>query len=341
MRILGIETSCDDTGIAIYDENLGLIANQLHTQTQIHRNYGGIVPELAARNHLIYIVPLIKKALKESRSKFCDLSAIAYTAGPGLAGSLMIGSSVGSSLAYALNKPIVAVNHMEAHLLSFGIGKNLKEVKKKFPFIGLLVSGGNTQLVKAKSLGKYEVIGETKDDAAGEVIDKVAKMLGLTYPGGVSLSLLAEKSNGIEKIIFPRPMTKITGLDFSFSGLKTSVFNAIRKDKFSSEDIAKAFQDALVDTLVIKCERAMCYNNLFNLVIAGGVSANVLLRNKLLLLASNLNGSVSFVDSDFCTDNGAMVAFVGLLRLKANKSILPQTYFFPNWKISDVSSFTY
>ncbi|QCI26605.1 tRNA (adenosine(37)-N6)-threonylcarbamoyltransferase complex transferase subunit TsaD [Buchnera aphidicola (Thelaxes californica)] len=340
MRILGIETSCDDTGIAIYDDNLGLLNNQLHNQAYSHSKYGGVVPEIAARKHLIHIVPLIKKALKESSCKFSDIDAIAYTAGPGLPGSLMIGAALGHSLAYALNIPIILVNHIEAHLLSFGIEKkNIFEIKKKFPFIGLIVSGGHTQLVHAKSSGEYEVIGKSKDDSVGEVIDKVSSFLGLGYPGGVILSKLAKKSNGKKKYVFPRPMTKSNSLDFSFSGLKTSVFTAISSRKYSYADISKYFQEAWIDTLVIKSERAMNRLNLFNLVVSGGVSSNDLLRSTLFQKVTELKGTVSFVNHNFCTDNAAMIAYVGLLRLKESLSFSKKIRVYPKWSISDVTTF--
>ncbi|AMA65023.1 tRNA N6-adenosine threonylcarbamoyltransferase [Candidatus Arsenophonus lipoptenae] len=314
MRILGIETSCDETGVAIYDDQKGLLANQLYSQAKLHSSYGGVVPELASRDHIRKTIPLIKKALKQSNSTSKDIDAIAYTAGPGLTGSLLVGATIGSSLAFSWNIPAIPINHMEGHLLSPILEKN----NIKVPCIALLVSGGHTQLIHVMSIGQYKLLGESLDDAAGEAFDKIANLLGLDYPGGSALSLMA-KHGRAKRFIFPRPMTDRPGLDFSFSGLKTFVANTIRnnnKDKQTLADIARAFEDALVDTLIIKCIRALKQTSAKNLIIAGGVSANNTLRMKMLKSITNFGGTLFYPKLEFCTDNGAMIALVGMLRFK-------------------------
>ncbi len=327
MRILGIETSCDETGIAIYDDEQGIMAHQLYSQIAVHADYGGVVPELASRDHVRKTIPLIKAVLAEAKLTPQDLDGVAYTAGPGLVGALLVGCSIGRSLAYGWDLPAVPVHHMEGHLLA----PMLEDDVPEFPFVALLVSGGHTMLVRVDGIGQYKLLGESVDDAAGEAFDKTAKLLGLDYPGGPALSKMAE--NGVaNRFKLPRPMTDRPGLDFSFSGLKTAAGTLVRKECTSSEgeklaeselkqthaDIAHAFQQAVVDTLAIKCKRALKQENLNRLVIAGGVSANSALREKLAITTKKLGGSVFYPRPEFCTDNGAMIAYAGLQRLKAN-----------------------
>lgn len=315
MRILGIETSCDETGIAIYDDQLGLLSHQLYSQVELHADYGGVVPELASRDHVRKTIPLIKEALAAANCTKESIDGIAYTAGPGLMGALLVGSCIGRSLAYAWNIPAIAVHHMEGHLLA----PMLEENRPAFPFLALLVSGGHTLLVEVENIGEYQVLGESIDDAAGEAFDKTAKLLGLDYPGGPRLAKLAEK--GVPKrFVFPRPMTTKPGLDFSFSGLKTFAANTIAKegkDPQTQADIALAFQDAVIDTVAIKCKRALKQTGLKRLVVAGGVSANQSLRTQLAVLMTSLGGEVFYPRNEFCTDNGAMIAYAGMQRLKA------------------------
>jgi len=331
MRILGIETSCDETGIAIYDDGKGdlpegIVAHQLYSQIAVHADYGGVVPELASRDHVRKTIPLIKAVLKEANLTPQDLDGVAYTAGPGLVGALLVGCSIGRSLAYGWDLPAVPVHHMEGHLLAPMLEDNVPD----FPFVALLVSGGHTMLVRVDGIGQYKLLGESVDDAAGEAFDKTAKLLGLDYPGGPALSKMAE-SGVAGRFKLPRPMTDRPGLDFSFSGLKTAASTLVRKECSSSEgksldettlkqtnaDIAHAFQQAVVDTLAIKCKRALKQENLNRLVIAGGVSANTALREKLAATTKKLGGSVFYPRPEFCTDNGAMIAYAGLQRLKA------------------------
>lgn len=314
MRVLGIETSCDETGIAIYDDECGLLANQLYSQIKVHADYGGVVPELASRDHIRKTVPLIQAALKEANLTSEDIDAVAYTAGPGLVGALMVGATVGRSLAFAWNVPAVAVHHMEGHLLA----PMLEEKSPEFPFVALLVSGGHTQLISVTGIGEYELLGESIDDAAGEAFDKTAKLLGLDYPGGPVLSRMAEQGTA-GRFVFPRPMTDRPGLDFSFSGLKTFAANTIREnadDDQTRADIARAFEDAVVDTLAIKCKRALEQTGFKRLVMAGGVSANRALRAKMEDVLKQRGGEVFYARPEFCTDNGAMIALAGLIRLK-------------------------
>jgi len=330
MRILGIETSCDETGIAIYDDGNGdlpegIVAHRLYSQIAVHADYGGVVPELASRDHVRKTIPLIKEVLKEANLTPADLDGVAYTAGPGLVGALLVGCSIGRSLAYGWDLPAVPVHHMEGHLLAPMLEENVPE----FPFVALLVSGGHTMLVRVDGIGQYELLGESVDDAAGEAFDKTAKLLGLDYPGGPALSKMAEK--GIKgRFTLPRPMTNRPGLDFSFSGLKTAAGTIIRKEialekaqgnegmnEQTHADVAYAFQEAVVDTLAIKCRRALQQCELKRLVIAGGVSANSSLREKLAQITKKLGGEVFYPRPEFCTDNGAMIAYAGLQRLKA------------------------
>ena len=313
MRVLGIESSCDETGIAIYDANQGLLAQVLYSQVATHRQFGGVVPELASRDHVKYLVPLMDNVLDQANITKSQLSAVAYTAGPGLVGALLSGACFAKSLAFALGIPALAVHHLEAHLLA----AKLDSPKLEFPFIVLLVSGGHTQLIEAHTLGDYELLGDTLDDAVGEAFDKTAKLMGLPYPGGAELARLADLCQSCSSS-FPRPMTDRPGLDFSFSGLKThvlTVWNKSKKDGQSIVDIAGAFQQAVVETLLIKCQRALQQTGHKRLVVAGGVGANQSLREALKRLMGNLQGSVHFPRPEFCTDNGAMVAYAGCLHL--------------------------
>ena len=339
MKILGIETSCDETGVAIYDEAKGLIANQLYTQIALHADYGGVVPELASRDHIRKTAPLIQAALSEAQLTAKDIDGVAYTCGPGLVGALLVGATVARALAYAWEVPAVGVHHMEGHLLAPMLDDN----PPCFPFVALLVSGGHTQLVRVDGVGQYTVIGESVDDAAGEAFDKTAKLLGLDYPGGAALSRLAEQGTP-GRFVFPRPMTDRPGLDFSFSGLKTfaaNTLNAVLKTELTlseqtKADIAYAFQDAVVDTLVIKCKRALKETGYKRLVIAGGVSANKKLRESLTQMMKNLGGEVFYPQPQFCTDNGAMIAYAGLLRLKQGQHSGLAIDVKPRWAMAEL-----
>ena len=341
MRILGIETSCDETGVAIYDEEKGLIANQLHTQIALHADYGGVVPELASRDHIRKLAPLLQAALQEAHLTAKGIDGIAYTSGPGLVGALLVGSTVARSLAYAWNVPAIGVHHMEGHLLA----PMLEENPPHFPFVALLVSGGHTQLVRVDGVGRYELLGESIDDAAGEAFDKTAKLLGLDYPGGAALARLA--LNGTpNRFAFPRPMTDRPGLDFSFSGLKTFAANTLHQvmqeegelTEQSKADIAYAFQEAVVDTLAIKCKRALKQTGLKRLVIAGGVSANKQLRQTLAELMQQLGGEVFYPQPQFCTDNGAMIAYAGFLRLKQGQQQDLAIEVRPRWAMTELTA---
>ena len=341
MRILGIETSCDETGVAIYDEEKGLIANQLHTQIALHADYGGVVPELASRDHIRKLAPLLQAALQEANLTAKDIDGVAYTSGPGLVGALLVGSTVARSLAYAWNIPAIGVHHMEGHLLA----PMLEENPPHFPFVALLVSGGHTQLVRVDGVGRYELLGESIDDAAGEAFDKTAKLLGLDYPGGAALARLA--LNGTpNRFAFPRPMTDRPGLDFSFSGLKPFAANTLHQvmqeegelNEQSKADIAYAFQEAVVDTLAIKCKRALKQTGLKRLVIAGGVSANKQLRQTLAELMQQLGGEVFYPQPQFCTDNGAMIAYAGFLRLKQGQQQDLAIEVRPRWAMTELTA---
>ncbi len=322
MRVLGIETSCDETGVAIYDSEAGLLAHALYSQVKVHAEYGGVVPELASRDHVRKLLPMIRQLLAEARCEARDIDGVAYTAGPGLIGALMVGGAVGRSLAYAWGVPAIGVHHMEGHLLA----PMLEPRPPAFPFVALLVSGGHTQLVSVAGIGEYEILGQSLDDAAGEAFDKVAKMLDLDYPGGPRIAKLAERG-GPGRFAFPRPMTDRPGLDFSFSGLKTYVLNTINEqrggdvlpDEQTMADIACAFQSAVVDTLVIKCRRALEQSGLRVLVMAGGVSANLELRQGLTKALGKLGASVFYARNEYCTDNGAMIAYAGCQRLLAGQ----------------------
>ena len=341
MKILGIETSCDETGVAIYDEEKGLIANQLYSQIEMHADYGGVVPELASRDHIRKTVPLIEAALKEANLTACDIDGVAYTAGPGLVGALLVGATIARSLAYAWNVPALGIHHMEGHLLA----PMLEEVPPEFPFVALLISGGHTQLVKVDGVGQYELLGESIDDAAGEAFDKTGKLLGLDYPAGVAVSKLAEQGT-LNRFVFPRPMTDRPGLDFSFSGLKTFAANTInanldengKLDEQTRCDIAHAFQQAVVDTIIIKCKRALQQTGYKRLVMAGGVSANKQLRADLAEMMKSLGGEVYYPRPQFCTDNGAMIAYTGFLRLKHGEQTDLSVSVKPRWAMTELPS---
>ena len=321
MRVLGIETSCDETGVAVYDTTRGLLAHALFSQVKLHEEYGGVVPELASRDHVRKLLPMVDRALKEAGTAPGDLGGIAYTAGPGLVGALLVGSCLARSLGFAWGIPALGVHHMEGHLLA----PMLEEPRPDFPFVALLVSGGHTLLVEVEGVGRYHTLGESIDDAAGEAFDKVAKLLKLAYPGGPALAKLAERGRpGVFRL--PRPMTDRPGLDFSFSGLKTAALTALKSvpDAEQSEqiraDIARAFEEAVVDTLSIKCERALKETGQRRLVVAGGVGANRSLRARLKEMTAALGGEVFYPRPEFCTDNGAMIAYAGALRLSAGAS---------------------
>lgn len=341
MKVLGIETSCDETGVAIYDTEKGLIADQLYTQIAVHADYGGVVPELASRDHIRKTAPLIQAALKQANLTAADIDGVAYTSGPGLVGALLVGATIARSLAYAWNVPAIGVHHMEGHLLAPMLEP--AENRPHFPFVALLVSGGHTQLVRVDGVGKYELLGESIDDAAGEAFDKTGKLLGLDYPAGAVLSRLAEKGTP-GRFVFPKPMTDRPGLDFSFSGLKTFAANtinaAIKEEGELTEqtkaDIAHAFQTAIVETLAIKCKRALKETGYTSLVIAGGVSANKQLREGLAKLMDELGGRVFYPSPQFCTDNGAMIAYVGHLRLQAGENSNLAIEVKPRWAMTDL-----
>ena len=321
MLVLGLETSCDETGVALYDSEQGLLADALFSQIDLHRIYGGVVPELASRDHVKRMLPLIRQVLDEAGRTRQDINGIAYTAGPGLVGALLVGASCARAMAFALNIPAVGVHHMEGHLLA----PMLEEHPPQFPFVALLVSGGHTQLVRVDGIGRYRLLGESIDDAAGEAFDKTAKLLGLRYPGGPEIARLAQQ--GIAgRFKLPRPMTDRPGLEFSFSGLKTSMLNQWNKCQAAGEadaqakaDLALAFEQAVVDTLTIKCRRALEQEDLQRLVIAGGVSANTALRQSLEQMLGELGGEVFYARPRFCTDNGAMIAYAGCQRLLAGQ----------------------
>ncbi|MDD3450309.1 MAG: tRNA (adenosine(37)-N6)-threonylcarbamoyltransferase complex transferase subunit TsaD [Gammaproteobacteria bacterium] len=317
MLVLGIETSCDETGLALYDSEAGLRAHVLHSQVAVHAEYGGVVPELASRDHVRKTLPLLRRLLDEAGVGPEAVGGVAYTAGPGLIGALLVGASIGRSLAWAWGVPAVAVHHMEGHLLA----PMLEPDPPAFPFVALLVSGGHTQLVRVDGVGRYRILGESLDDAAGEAFDKTAKLLGLGYPGGPAVAREAERGDP-GRFRFPRPMTDRPGLDFSFSGLKTFALNTLQEvgaDAGSRADISRAFQDAVVDTLAIKCRRALQETGLQRLVIAGGVGANAALRERLADIAAGAGGRVYYPRPLFCTDNGAMIAYAGCVRLAAGQ----------------------
>jgi len=340
MIVLGIESSCDETGLAVYDSRAGLRAHVLHSQVEVHAEYGGVVPELASRDHIRYLLPLTDRVMQQAGIGLGQLDGIAYTAGPGLIGALMSGAAVARSLAWALDIPAVEVHHMEGHLLA----PLLEDDAPAFPFVALLVSGGHTLLAQVEAIGRYEIIGQSLDDAAGEAFDKTAKMLGLGYPGGPVLAETA-KSGRAGVFSFPRPMTDRPGLDFSFSGLKTFALNTWERERRITEDtdqlradIALAFEDAVVDTLLIKSKRALEQTGCSSLVVAGGVGANRTLRSRLHELAETRNYSVTFPRIEFCTDNGAMIAYAGFQRLLSGERAAHAIEVHPRWPLSALST---
>ncbi len=336
MLVLGIETSCDETGVALYEGGRGLLAHALYSQVAMHAEFGGVVPELASRDHVRKLLPLVEEVLTQAGVARSDIGGVAYTAGPGLIGALLVGASVGRSLAWGLGVPAVAVHHMEGHLLA----PMLEEHPPEFPFVALLVSGGHTMLVQVDGVGRYTILGESLDDAAGEAFDKTAKLLGLGYPGGPALAQLAEQGNQ-EAYRFPRPMTDRPGLDFSFSGLKTFTLTTWQKSGQSEQekaDIARAFQDAVVDTLAIKCKRALEQTGLKRLIIAGGVSANQGLRQKLKQMGEKLGVDVYYPRPEFCTDNGAMIAYAGYQRLVAGQTETLAFTATPRWPLETLTA---
>ncbi len=338
MKVLGIETSCDETGIALYDSEAGILADALYSQVALHQQYGGVVPELASRDHIRKTLPLIREVLTRANCAGKEIDGIAYTAGPGLAGALLVGAAIGRSLGMTWNIPVIGVHHMEGHLLA----PLLEPDAPQFPFVALLVSGGHTQLVAVEGIGRYKVIGESVDDAAGEAFDKVARMLGLRYPGGPQVAKLAEQGTP-RRFTFPRPMVNRPGLDFSFSGLKTFVLNTVQEhtldgavDAQTKADIAHAFQEAVVSTLVIKCRRALQHTGMKTLVIAGGVSANTRLREALAEMAQEEQGRLYYPQLQYCTDNGAMIAYAGCQRLMAGYADDLSFYARPRWNLESL-----
>ena len=340
MLVLGLETSCDETGVALYDSEQGLLADALFSQIDLHRVYGGVVPELASRDHVKRMLPLIRQVLSEAGREAAHIDAVAYTAGPGLVGALLVGAACAQAMAFAWGVPAIGVHHMEGHLLA----PMLEETPPQFPFVALLVSGGHTQLVRVDGIGRYELLGESVDDAAGEAFDKTAKLMGLPYPGGPEIARLAERGTP-GRFVFPRPMTDRPGLDFSFSGLKTSTLTTWQqccKAGDDSEqtrcDVALAFQQAVVDTLTIKCRRALVQTGLNNLVIAGGVSANQSLRQNLGQMLAELKGQVFYARPRFCTDNGAMIAYAGCQRLLAGQHEGPEISVQARWPMETLAA---
>lgn len=333
MIVLGLETSCDETGLALYDSEKGLLGQVLYSQIKLHAEYGGVVPELASRDHVRKMIPLLDQLLNDSQVKKTQIDAVAYTRGPGLMGALMTGALFGRTLAFALNKPAIGVHHMEGHMLA----PLLSATPPEFPFVALLVSGGHTQLMAAYGIGQYKLLGESIDDAAGEAFDKVAKMMGLPYPGGPNIAKLALQGNP-EAFEFPRPMLH-QGLDFSFSGLKTSVSVQLKKlgEENRDADIAASFQEAIVDTLVKKSVKALKQTGLKRLVIAGGVSANQRLRERLEHSLSKIKSQVYYAEPALCTDNGAMIAFAGYQRLKAGQCDDLVVTTTPRWPMTELS----
>ena len=331
---LGVESSCDETGIGLYHSEKGLIGHQLFSQVEIHSEYGGVVPELASRDHIQRALPLIKAVLADAHLTLKDISGIAYTAGPGLAGALLVGSAVAKSLAWSLKIPSLGVHHMEGHLLAPLLEKEVPS----FPFVALLVSGGHTMLIDVKAIGEYEILGESLDDAVGEAFDKTAKILGLGYPGGPALAQLAQQGRP-DAFKFPRPMIDRPGLDFSFSGLKTFARNTFTKHPDQKADIAKAFEVAATSTLMIKCRRALEQTKRTALVVAGGVSANLSLRQELDAMGLKQGVQVFYPRQEFCTDNGAMIALAGHFRLSKGQSTTSgEIAIQPRWSLEDLES---
>jgi len=334
MLILGIETSCDETGVALYDGARGLLAHALYSQVELHARYGGVVPELASRDHVSKLLPLIKEVIEKSNINVDAIDGVAFTAGPGLVGALLVGAAAGRALAWAWGVPAVAVHHMEGHLLA----PMLEADPPTFPFLALLVSGGHTLLVEVEGVGRYRLLGDSIDDAVGEAFDKTATVLGLGYPGGPALAALAMQGDP-GRFHFPRPMTDRPGLDFSFSGLKTFALNTWQRcDKTGQDraDVARAFEEAVVDTMAIKCRRALEQTGLQTLVIAGGVGANRRLRERLGELMERQGGRVCYPRPEFCTDNGAMIAYAGYCRLRAGQSESLSIRTTPRWSLEEL-----
>jgi len=344
MLVLGIESSCDETGIALYDTENGLLAHALHSQVEMHAEYGGVVPELASRDHIRRVLPLTEITLKEANKTLQDIDAIAYTQGPGLSGALLVGTSFAESLAFSLQIPTINVHHLEGHLLA----PLLEDNPPKFPFVALLVSGGHSQLMRVDGIGEYELLGDTLDDAAGEAFDKTAKLLGLGYPGGPALSKLAQLSNSNHdkpRFKLPRPLLNSGDLNFSFSGLKTSVLTLVNQhqplDETTKADIAWEFQESVTDVLTKKCMSALRETGLDNLIVSGGVGANAKLREKLNAATKRKLCRVSYPRLEFCTDNGAMIAFAGAMRLAAISTDNNKNYSFsvrPRWNLSELQA---
>ncbi|HET6546229.1 MAG TPA: tRNA (adenosine(37)-N6)-threonylcarbamoyltransferase complex transferase subunit TsaD [Rhodanobacteraceae bacterium] len=332
--VLGVETSCDETGVAVYDPARGLLADALYSQVRLHADYGGVVPELASRDHVRKLVPLIRRALAEAGLGLAGLGGVAHTAGPGLVGALLVGATVARSLAFALEIPAIGVHHMEGHLLA----PLLEPDPPEPPFVALLVSGGHSMLIEVAAIGRYRLLGDTLDDAAGEAFDKTAKLMGLPYPGGPALAKIAETGrSGAHR--FARPMTDRPGLDFSFSGLKTQVLLAWQASDRSDRaraDIARGFEDAVVDTLAIKCRRALAATGARRLVVAGGVGANRHLRARLARIGEREGFRAYFPRPEFCTDNGAMIALAGALRLQAGQTDDLRIRVHPRWALADL-----
>jgi N6-L-threonylcarbamoyladenine synthase len=346
MKVLGIETSCDETGVAVYDTarpgSAGLRAHAVYSQIALHARYGGVVPELASRDHVRKLLPMIRQTLAESGMRLNEIDGVAYTAGPGLVGALMVGAGVARALAWALDVPAIGVHHMEGHLLApLMEDDDLIHGPAKPPFVALLVSGGHTQLVAVEAIGRYRLLGETLDDAAGEAFDKTAKLMGLPYPGGPQLAALAAQAVDSGPYKFARPMTDRPGLDFSFSGLKTQVLLAWRdsdRSEATMARIARAFEEAVVETLAIKCERALDAANGDLLIVSGGVGANRRLRERLQAMAGRRGGRVCFPRPDLCTDNGAMIAYAGALRLQAGQSVDAAVRVVPRWDMASLTA---
>jgi N6-L-threonylcarbamoyladenine synthase len=332
--VLGIETSCDETGVALYSDS-GLLADTLYSQVEMHAEYGGVVPELASRDHVRKLIPLVKQCFSDAKISANDLSGVAYTSGPGLVGALFAGASVARSLAYGWGIPAIGVHHMEGHLLAPMLEAN----PPPFPFIALLVSGGHTQLIQVTGIGQYELLGESLDDAAGEAFDKTAKLLNLGYPGGPALANCAEQGDS-SRFTFPRPMTNRPGLDFSFSGLKTFALTTSQQNELDEQtraDIALAFEEAVADTLATKCKRALTQTGLSTLVVAGGVSANKRLRSTLNNMCEKIGAHVFYPRHEFCTDNGAMIAYAGYQRLLASEHDKLSIQVRPRWPLSELN----
>ena len=337
MLVLGIESSCDETGVALYDTEQGLLSHALHSQVEMHAEYGGVVPELASRDHIRRVLPLTEIALQKANRALQDIDAIAYTQGPGLSGALLVGTSFAESLAFSLQIPTIKVHHLEGHLLAPLLEKN----PPAFPFVALLVSGGHSQLMRVDGIGEYILLGDTLDDAAGEAFDKTAKLLGLGYPGGPALAKLAESGNPQFKL--PRPLLNSGDLNFSFSGLKTSVLTLVNQhqplDETTRADIAYEFQEAVTEVLTTKCMNALRETGLDSLIVSGGVGANSKLREKLNVATKRKLCKVSYPRLEFCTDNGAMIAFAGAMRLKASQEVTNKNYNFsvkPRWDLAEL-----